>query len=117
MVIDRAKRTQPMGYLVKPLKDQNLFTAINIGIHKYHQLIHPIRFDMDRLNKKLDTPLSSREFEITCDLYDGVTNQQLANKYFISMNTVKTHIRHIFDKLGVQSRTEALVLLRSILNR
>ncbi len=115
MIIDRAKRTRPMGYLVKPFREKDLFSAIEIGLHNYAQLVHPIQFEIERLNKKLDTSLSVREFEITCDLYEGKTNQQLASKYFITMNTVKTHIRHIFDKLGVQSRTEAIVLLRGLL--
>lgn len=115
MIIDRAKRTRPMGYLVKPFREKDLFSAIEIGLHNHAQFVYPLMFDLGRLNKKIHTPLSSREFEITCDLYEGRSNQQLAQKYFISINTVKTHIRHIFEKLGVQSRTEAIVLLRSLL--
>jgi DNA-binding NarL/FixJ family response regulator len=84
-------------------------------LHNYEKSQPVVKFEYTNLNKRLPSPLSSREFELISDLYDGMTNQQLAEKYFISINTVKTHIRHIFDKLGVQSRTEAMVFLRNIL--
>jgi len=40
----------------------------------------------------------------------------LADKHFISMNTVKTHIRHIYEQLNEDSRSEAIVRLRTILS-
>ena len=116
MILDKAKRTRPVGYIVKPFTEKDLFAAIEIGLHNYSLFAHAVRFDFAALNKQLPTPLSLREFEIVQDLYEGKSNQQLAEKYFISINTVKTHIRHIFEKLQVQSRTEALVMLRNLLN-
>lgn len=115
MILDKAKKTQPVGYVVKPFTEKDLLAAIKIGLHNYDKIKPVVKFDFTNINKRLPSPLSLREFELISDLYDGMTNQQLAEKYFISINTVKTHIRHIFDKLGVQSRTEAIVLLRNIL--
>ena len=58
---------------------------------------------------KLDlAPLSEREVQILRLLSLGLSNQAVADQLYISLATVKTHIRHIFEKLGVENRIEAL---------
>ncbi len=54
------------------------------------------------------TLLSDRELEVLACLADGQTTIQIANRLFISENTVKTHIRHILEKLEASNRTEAV---------
>jgi DNA-binding NarL/FixJ family response regulator len=52
--------------------------------------------------------LSKREAEILLLIYEGLSNQQIADKLFLSENTIKKHISNIFQKLRVERRTEAI---------
>lgn len=54
--------------------------------------------------------LTDRELEVLVLLAEGLTNQQSAQKLSISQSTLKYHMTNIFEKLGVQTRSEALVL-------
>jgi len=52
--------------------------------------------------------LSKRELEILGLINDGLSNQQIAAKLFVSENTIKKHVSNIFFKLDVERRTEAV---------
>ncbi|RZS30937.1 LuxR family two component transcriptional regulator [Corticibacter populi] len=58
-------------------------------------------------------PLSRREYEILRLVADGLTNQEISDKTHISRHTVECHIKHIYRKLAVSSRTRALSEARS----
>jgi DNA-binding NarL/FixJ family response regulator len=51
--------------------------------------------------------LTSREIQVLHELADGITNQEIATRLFISENTVKNHIHNILDKLNLNNRREA----------
>lgn len=55
-----------------------------------------------------DFLLTERETEVLQGIWEGLTNQELANKLFISPNTVKYHISNLYVKLDVKNRTQAL---------
>jgi len=60
------------------------------------------------------TTLTRRELEVLSDLASGRTNKQIARDLGVSLNTVKFHVRNLFQKLGVNSRSQAIALyLRS----
>jgi DNA-binding NarL/FixJ family response regulator len=52
--------------------------------------------------------LTNREAEILLGIAQGKTNKQIATSLYVSPLTVKTHLQHVYRKLGVESRTEAL---------
>jgi DNA-binding NarL/FixJ family response regulator len=56
------------------------------------------------------TPLTGREMEVLCLVSQGLSNRQVARKLNLSVRTIEAHLTHIYNKLGVGSRTEAAVL-------
>ena len=66
---------------------------------------HPFTVDEKQLEK---LGLSKRELEILGLINDGLSNQQIADKLFVSENTVKKHVSNLFFKLDVERRTEAI---------
>ena len=67
----------------------------------------------DAAKESLLNELSKREHEILMHLALGLTNQQIAARLCISDKTVRNRITHIFDKLGVSSRAQAIVLAKA----
>jgi len=59
-------------------------------------------------------PLSEREVEILRLIAAGMSNQEITEKLIIAMSTLKTHINHIYAKLDVRSRTQAIVRARAL---
>jgi LuxR family maltose regulon positive regulatory protein len=60
----------------------------------------------------LPTPLSQRERQILRLLAGGLSNDDIAANLFLSTNTVKTHLKRIFEKMGVSNRLEAVNMAR-----
>lgn len=58
--------------------------------------------EADRLN------ISKRELEVLQLMADGCSNQEIAARLFVSLNTVKTHVSRVFEKLDVNRRTQAI---------
>ncbi len=73
---------------------------------KKRDVIQPLT-ELD--SAKLDT-LSPREMEVMALIIKSMTNEEIADKLFISPKTVKTHLRNIFTKAGVRNRVEAALL-------
>ena len=54
--------------------------------------------------------VSRREMEVMALISESMTNEEIAQKLFLSAKTVKTHIRNIFEKTGIRNRVEAVLL-------
>jgi LuxR family maltose regulon positive regulatory protein len=65
-------------------------------------------------NADLIEPLSERELIVLQLIAEGLSNQEIAGRLVVSVNTVKTHIYNIFGKLGVKSRTQAIARARDL---
>jgi len=59
-------------------------------------------------------PLSERECEVLKLIAAGYTNRQIANELVVSLDTVKKHTTHIYGKMGVKNRTQAIAMAREI---
>jgi LuxR family maltose regulon positive regulatory protein len=62
----------------------------------------------------IDESLSEREIEVLKLIAAGLTNQDIAEKLFISLNTVRTHTKNINSKLDVHSRTQAVARAKKL---
>lgn len=111
-VLDRAKPTRPMGYIVKPFDEKDLFSTLEIALYNFSHKWQPSSWDASVINQRLETDFTEKEVEILQDIFEGKTNRQLAEKHFISTNTVKTHVKSIYEKLNVHARSEAMAVLR-----
>lgn len=115
-ILDKVKHTLPMGYIVKPFDEADLFTAIEIAVSNFYQFNKTDTLHIGLVNNSIPTPLTQKEFDVLKDIYQGKTNNQMASDHFVSINTIKTHIKNIYEKLDIHSRSKAIVKVRTLLN-
>ena len=115
--LQRAKAVNPSGYIVKPFNEKTLLASLEIAISNHaadNNKKMPV-LTLDKINKHLLSPLSDREFEVVQLIYEGITNNQIAEKIFVSVNTVKTHLKNIYLKLDANTRYGVIVRLRELM--
>ena len=64
----------------------------------------------DQVKKELG--ISRREMDVLVGIAEGLTNQEIAEKLFVSESTIKTHTSNLFSKLDVKRRTQAVQIAR-----
>jgi two-component system, NarL family, response regulator LiaR len=106
------------GYLLKSVRGRELVEAIR-AVHAGESVLHPavarkvLNHFVPATNKstkeKPQEVLSERELEVLRMASKGLSNQEIADKFSLSLRTVQAHFSHIFNKLQVSSRTEAVV--------
>ena len=101
------------GYLLKNTEPEDLRRAL-LRVAQGQSVLSPevtapvLRALIQSGNEAPQSMLSEREMEILDLLALGQTTQQIASGLFLSENTIKTHVRHILEKLGAANRTEAV---------
>jgi len=106
------------GYLLKSIRSRELIDAIR-AVYSGESVLHPsiARKVLNRFVSSSGKPdgqepsgvLSDREMEVLKLAARGLSNQDIAEKLCLSIRTVQGHLGHIFNKLQVGSRTEAVV--------
>lgn len=110
----KAKETAPLGYIVKPFNKEQLYSTIEIAWAQLNQRIAPT-LNLDVLNRRLSAPLSSREAEVLSCIYKGLDTKGTAQALFVSVNTVKFHLKNLYDKFDAHNRVELIVQLRELM--
>lgn len=105
--ISQALDAGALGYLLKDCPKDLLFSAIRSVAQG--QLVLTPEIDQRRRHQQEGNRLSSREIEMLRALAREDTNRAIAAQLFISEATVKTHLQHIYEKLGCKQRTAAVL--------
>ena len=106
------------GYLLKSIRGRELVDAVR-AVHGGESVLHPA-IARKVLNRFVPAPgkprrqepsevLSARETDVLKLAAKGLSNQEVADELCLSVRTVQAHLGHIFNKLQVSSRTEAVV--------
>ena len=106
------------GYLLKDVPGQTVIEAVR-AVHAGESVLHPVvarkalaRFV--RTTDKADAPrgqlITDRELEVLRRAATGGGNKEIANELSLSVRTVQAHLRNVFYKLNVGSRTEAVIV-------
>lgn len=105
----RAIETGASGYLLKDAPREELFGAIRVVAEGKSPLAPAVAARlMQRMRDNDEEALSTREIEVLELVARGTSNKEIARRLWVSETTVKTHMLHIFDKLGVTDRTAAV---------
>ncbi len=107
----RAVEAGATGYLLKDTPRDELFRAIRSAAAGQSVLAPSVAARlMERMRAPANDLLSAREHDVLHAVARGASNREVADSLFISEATVKTHLIHIFQKLGVADRTAAVTV-------
>ncbi len=108
----RAVQAGATGYLLKDADPESLVRAIRSAADGETVLAPPVASRLLGRMQSPDEALTPRELEILARVAQGESNRRIARSSSISEATVKSHLVHIYTKLGVDSRTQAVQAAR-----
>jgi two-component system NarL family response regulator len=103
--IHRALKAGAQGYLLKDSSPSTLLSGIRDVLAGLR--VVPPKVAQGLAARAYQSDLSPRERDVLERLVEGLSNKQIASRLDLTEATVKTHITHIFEKLGVEDRTQA----------
>ncbi|MFF1829195.1 response regulator [Paenarthrobacter sp. NPDC058040] len=106
--IVRAVDAGAMGYLLKDAAPEEIFAAVRGAVQGKSVMSAPVASRLFQQLRNPDDILTPREAELLSLLTQGLSNRDLGKRLFISEATVKTHLAHIYAKLGVETRAAAI---------
>jgi len=106
--IQRALEAGARGYLLKSMPPKELVEVIR-QVHAGKKRIPP-QLAAQLAEHLSDEDLTVREVEVLSQIAGGNRNRDIAEKLFITEETVKVHIKHIMEKLGASDRTQAVAI-------
>jgi DNA-binding NarL/FixJ family response regulator len=106
--IKRALEAGARGYLLKSMPPKELVEVIR-QVHAGKKRI-PSQLAAQLAEHMSDEALTTREIEVLGQIAGGNRNRDIAERLFISEETVKVHIKHIMEKLGASDRTQAVAI-------
>jgi DNA-binding NarL/FixJ family response regulator len=104
----RAVDAGAIGYLLKDSTPQEIFAAVRSAAAGQSVLSPPVASRLLQQMQRPEEALTPRDAELLTLLTTGMTNKELGRALFISEATVKTHLAHIYAKLGVDTRAAAV---------
>ncbi|MGW3009942.1 response regulator [Streptomyces sp. NPDC001219] len=110
--ITRAIEAGATGYLLKAERPDELFAAIHAAAEGRTALSPPVASRVMANLRRPRPTLTDRERDILAQLAHGIGNRDIARALHISEATVKTHLRRIYDKLGVDTRAGAVAVAK-----
>ncbi len=94
------------------IKEEEYKKNLNIKLVESHDI------DIDLINSKLSetlsTKLTKRELDVLVELCKGKKNKEISESLFISVNTVRSHLLKMYEKMGVESRTQAIKMAENL---
>jgi DNA-binding NarL/FixJ family response regulator len=109
--ISRAVAAGATGYLLKDARPDELFQAVRVAARGESVLSPGVASRvLGRMRAPAEESLSPREIEVLGAVARGFSNRAIARSLHISEATVKTHLLHVFAKLGVDDRTAAVTV-------
>lgn len=96
------------GYLLKDTPPNDLYRAIRQAAAGETVLAPTVASRLVTRMRQPDQTLTAREIQLLQFLAEGLSNKEIGTRLYISEATVKTHLVHIFQKLGVDTRTAAV---------
>jgi DNA-binding NarL/FixJ family response regulator len=106
--IQRALEAGARGYMLKSMPPKELVQVIR-DVHAGKKRI-PAQLAAQLAEHISDDNLTAREIEVLSQIAGGNRNRDIAEKLFITEETVKVHIKHIMEKLGANDRTQAVAI-------